>query len=145
MEEVEEKVEKEHYPETLNAYFESNPVVYLRAGVLLQQATYVCSNLGQFCGRVAISYRTLDLNIHAAHVGVVLCFMKYHSTFLFKTLIDLVVYDMPGRKKRYMLIYLLLSVKYNARFTIRTQVSDLIPSASVAETYKNANWLEREA
>lgn len=86
-----------------------------------------------------------DLQIEPAQVGFLLIFFRYHSVFLFKTLIDLIIFDLPGKLRRFVVIYTLLSVAYNSRVSIRTQVNELCPLVSITNIFQNANWLEREA
>lgn len=80
-----------------------------------------------------------DIQVEPAMVGFLLIFFRYHSVFLFKTLIDLVVFDIPGKLRRFVVIYSLLSVAYNSRISIRTQVNELCPLVSVANIFQNAN------
>jgi len=59
-------------------------------------------------------------------------------------LVDLVVYDRPGKKFRFTVIYNLLSVTYNNRLNVLIQVDELTPIDSVIDLYPSAGWLERE-
>ncbi len=93
---------------------------------------------------IAVSYRDLDLRVHVSCLLPLLVFLKYHSTLLFKTLVDIVVYDVPGRKKRFVVLYLLLSLVFNTRLIVRTQVDEVSSIVSVVRLFQNANWLERE-
>jgi NADH:ubiquinone oxidoreductase subunit C len=76
--------------------------------------------------------------------ALLLTILKYHSGLQFKTLIDIAVYDVPGRRLRFILNYLLLSVRYNSRAVVRTALSEISAIVSIVKLYQNANWLERE-
>jgi NADH-quinone oxidoreductase subunit C len=74
-----------------------------------------------------------------------LIFILNRATFFhFEQLVDLVVYDRPGKKYRFTLIYNLLSVTWNNRLNLIIQVDELTPIDSVMDLYPSAGWLERE-
>jgi len=72
-------------------------------------------------------------------------FLKNHEIFLFKTLTDIVVYDVPGKKNRFSLVYNLFSDNYNSRIFINLQVSEGSPVNTLFDLFKCADWLERES
>lgn len=72
-------------------------------------------------------------------------FFRDHEALLFRTLTDIVVYDVPGRKNRFSIIYNLFSFSYNTRIFINLQISEGTPVHTLFDIFKNADWLEREA
>lgn len=58
---------------------------------------------------------------------------------------DIVIFDVPGRKSRFIVNYLLLSFRLNFRLAVRTAVSEMSSLLSIVRLFQNANWLEREA
>ena len=73
-----------------------------------------------------------------------LTFLKNHTNTQFKMLIDITAVDYPSRSSRFEVVYQLLSVHYNARLRVKTNVDDLIPVESASFLYPSANWFERE-
>nr|YP_010835019.1 NADH dehydrogenase subunit 9 [Cryptomonas gyropyrenoidosa]WFQ82694.1 NADH dehydrogenase subunit 9 [Cryptomonas gyropyrenoidosa] len=73
-----------------------------------------------------------------------LSFFKDHENCMFKTLIDIFVIDYPESKDRFLVSYLLLSLKYNIRARIEVSVDELTSIPSVSSIYKSACWMERE-
>ena len=73
----------------------------------------------------------------------ILLFLKYNNFTQFKILNDICVIDYPYKKKRFEIIYNILSIKYNLRFFLKTfLLNNYIQSISTL--YLSANWLERE-
>lgn len=70
--------------------------------------------------------------------------LRYDWLQKFKICIDIVVYDQPGKKLRFTIIYLFLSISYNARSSIITQTTEFKGLESCIIIYKSINWSERE-
>lgn len=62
----------------------------------------------------------------------------------FTQLIDIVVSDVPGKRNRFSICYLLLSHFYNTRLCLITKINEITPLPSVNYLFESANWLERE-
>ena len=73
-----------------------------------------------------------------------LTFLKNHTNTQFKMLIDITAVDYPSRSSRFEVVYQLLSVHYNARLRVKTNVDELTPVESASFLYPSANWFERE-
>lgn len=58
--------------------------------------------------------------------------------------VDIIAYDQPGKKFRFTVIYYLLSVVYNTRLHIVSQLGDIQGLETIYMLYKSANWSERE-
>jgi len=74
----------------------------------------------------------------------IIFFLNKHSLCSFKSLVDIVCYDIPKNNYRFSLVYNLISIKYNLRCRIVTQINELTCIFSVMGLYKSANWSERE-
>ena len=59
--------------------------------------------------------------------------------------IDLIVIDRPTKKKRFTIIYNLLSLTYNTRYYIKCKFFEISKLLSISTIYSAANWYEREA
>ena len=51
-----------------------------------------------------------------------LTFLKNHTNTQFKMLIDITAVDYPSRSSRFEVVYQLLSIHYNARIRVKTNV-----------------------
>jgi NADH:ubiquinone oxidoreductase subunit C len=66
-------------------------------------------------------------------------FLKHHTHTLFSQLIDLSFVDYPERKFRFEVFYLLLSIKYNTRYTITSFTREGAYFDSISNIYPGAN------
>jgi NADH/F420H2 dehydrogenase subunit C len=57
---------------------------------------------------------------------------------------DITAVDYPTKTERFEVVYNLLSLQYNTRVRIKTQVSELTPLESLVPLYNSASWWERE-
>jgi len=71
-------------------------------------------------------------------------FLKDHTQTQFKILIDITAVDYPSRKKRFEIVYHLLSIQHNARIRVKTFVDEFTSLDSLVILYSSANWWERE-
>jgi NADH dehydrogenase (ubiquinone) Fe-S protein 3 len=86
----------------------------------------------------------LCINIPSNKLFPVLFFLKNHTNAQFKMLSDICAVDYINKKKRFELIYNLLSVRFNSRIKIKISITELELVDSITEIYKTANWSERE-
>ena len=71
-------------------------------------------------------------------------FLKNHCNSQCKQLIDVTAVDYPSRKKRFSLVYQLLSVHSNSRIRLKTHVDEITPVNSMTAVFSSAAWWERE-
>lgn len=90
------------------------------------------------------SKKEATLIVHSEYVYPLLYFLKNHSNARFRILVDVCGVDYPSRKKRFEVVYNLLSVQFNARIRIKTSVDEITPLNSVVSIYPSAGWWERE-
>ena len=86
----------------------------------------------------------LTIEIDSKDVKKVLIFLKNHISAQYKVLIDITAVDYPSKKKRFEIVYILLSIHHNARIRVKTSVNQITPVESVVDIYASANWNERE-
>lgn len=72
-------------------------------------------------------------------------FLKDSTNLRFTVLTDLFGADFPARKKRFEIVYNLLSLEYNTRIIVKFHASINEEVPSVTEIFKAAGWYEREA
>jgi NADH dehydrogenase (ubiquinone) Fe-S protein 3 len=74
---------------------------------------------------------TLNLVIKPNELIFVLTVLKLHTTLQYKLLSSITGVDYPDRKKRFELIYELLSVRYNSRVRVKVLVNEVTPITSI--------------
>lgn len=73
-----------------------------------------------------------------------LIFLKYHLICQYTILVSISGVDFIKKKKRFELIYDLLSIKYNNRIRIKITISPLEMVQSCETLYFSAGWFENE-
>jgi NADH-quinone oxidoreductase subunit C len=59
-------------------------------------------------------------------------------------LVDIAVYDRPGKRYRFTILYHLLSINYGKRIKSLVQTDELTDLPSSTSLYSSAGWQERE-
>jgi len=109
---------------------------------LLLVSKYLLSVLPIFS--VYFNRSTLVLFTKPEDLFLVLKFLKLHTQTQYTVLSSISGVDYPHRKRRFEVVYDLLSVKFNARIRVKTFVDELIVLSSVHEIFPAATWWERE-
>ncbi len=91
-----------------------------------------------------IKHNQLYLNIDSEDIIEVLVFLKNNPSTKFRQLIDITAVDFPEEKKRFKLVYLLLSHEFNSRIVLSCSINENEVIPSVTEIFPSANWMERE-
>lgn len=73
-----------------------------------------------------------------------LWFLKSHTHTRFQVLIDICGVDYPSRRRRFEVVYNLLSTRYNSRIRVQTSVDEITRISSVVSLFPSAGWWERE-
>lgn len=97
-----------------------------------------------YFSKIVINNYILELHVNDKVVINLLYFLKNHTLTQLKTLVDIIVIDIPKNSKRFTIVYNLLSSFYNIRLQVVLQVKELMPVYSLCSLYSGANWLERE-
>uniref|UniRef100_A0A6M8B1Y9 NADH dehydrogenase [ubiquinone] iron-sulfur protein 3 n=2 Tax=Anthoceros TaxID=3233 RepID=A0A6M8B1Y9_ANTPU len=71
-------------------------------------------------------------------------FLKHHTNTRFQVLIDICGVDYPPRKRRFEVVYNLLSIRYNSRIRVQSSVNEITPIFLVVGIFPSAGWWERE-
>jgi NADH dehydrogenase (ubiquinone) Fe-S protein 3 len=84
---------------------------------------------------IILSYKydknTLNIVVNSKDLFFVLNVLKLHSTLQYKLLTSITGVDYPDRKKRFEIIYELLSVRYNSRIRVKVLVNEVTPITSI--------------
>lgn len=88
--------------------------------------------------------KTLNLFVDSKDLFFILTVLNLHSNLQYKVLTSITGVDYPDRKKRFELIYELLSVRYNSRVRVHTFTNEIKPIKSIHSIFLASTWWERE-
>lgn len=74
----------------------------------------------------------------------ILILFKNHFKYQFKILTCISGVDYPENLYRFILVYELLSIKYNLRIRLKILLDDLLPPTSIEKIFLGASWWEYE-
>jgi NADH dehydrogenase (ubiquinone) Fe-S protein 3 len=86
----------------------------------------------------------LVITVRPEKVVSTLIFLKNNTSCQYKLLSCISGVDFPDRKKRFEVVYELLSLTYNARIRVKTRTDEVNPIDSVVSIFPAADWWERE-
>jgi NADH/F420H2 dehydrogenase subunit C len=72
-------------------------------------------------------------------------FLKYYTRAHFKQLSEITSVDFLDKKKRFEIVYILLSIRFNVRLKVKLYVDELTSVPSVVKVFSSAGWAERES
>ena len=73
-----------------------------------------------------------------------LCFLKLHTYTRVQVSIDICGVDHPSRKRRFEVVYNLLSTRYNSRIRVQTSADEVTRISPVVSLFPSAGRWERE-
>ncbi len=91
-----------------------------------------------------ILHEQLYLSINSEDLLDVILLLKTNKDTKFKQLIDITAVDYPENKKRFKIVYLLLSHEFNQRILISYFINENEKISSLVNIFPSANWMERE-
>ena len=91
-----------------------------------------------------IKHNQLYLDIEIDDLIDVCTFVKTNKDTKFKQLIDITAVDYLQKKKRFKLVYLLLSHEFNQRLIVSYFINENEIINSLTKIFPAANWMERE-
>ncbi len=93
-----------------------------------------------------ISLKNHEIEIHLSYLSFerIMNFFKKHTLCQYKQLIEIAVVDSVGKKYRFSVHYLFLSIRYQSRLRVLVETDEVTPLISLENVFINANWLERE-
>ena len=105
----------------------------------------IATALGDRLVDAVIAHGELTISVEAPEIANVLRYLRDDPSLQFICFIDICGVDYPARKRRFDVVYHLLSPKQNARIRIRVQADEKQMIPSVIEVFPAAEWFEREA
>jgi len=91
-----------------------------------------------------INFDQLFIDVDVENIMSVILFLKTNDKCKFRQLIDITAADYPGKKKRFKIVYLLLSHENNLRIVINIYIDEKVVVPSITKIFPSANWMERE-
>ena len=114
----------------------------------LKKLTHFSDNLIATCPKWIKKYtihrNELTIEIQHQDIKKVISFLQQHTSTQFKVLVDITAIDYPSKKKRFDVVYILLSIHHNTRIRVKTSIDQITPIDSVVNIHAGANWFERE-
>ena len=86
----------------------------------------------------------LMITIYPEAVVPMCYFLRQNSLTRCAQLLDITAVDYPDREKRFTVVYNLLSLDWNTRVRLKTEVDELTSLESVTGVYSCSAWWERE-
>jgi len=96
------------------------------------------------CKNLIISKNELSLNIENNKIIPIFFFLKYHTNCQYKLISDICAVDYPNKINRFIIVYNLLSIRFNSRLRIKVMINELQSINSITNIFKAASWWERE-
>jgi len=84
------------------------------------------------------------ISVKPENLLFVLKSLKLHTNTQYSVLTAVSGVDYPFRKRRFEVVYDLLSVKFNSRIRVKTFVDEVTPLTSAVSVFPAATWWERE-
>jgi NADH-quinone oxidoreductase subunit C len=106
-------------------------------------ATIATALAGAVTGHT-IAFGELTVTANAAAIVKVATFLRDDPRCEFVSFIDVTAVDRPARKKRFDVVYHLLSPTRNARVRVKIETDEVTPIASIIGVFPGADWFERE-
>ena len=106
---------------------------------------YICDALDGKIDTSSIDFGEINLGVSAGNLVSILRFLRDDVQTQFVSIIDICGVDYPGRKKRFEVVYHLLSPRQNMRLRLKLSTDGDTPVPSATDIYPGANWFEREA
>ena len=86
----------------------------------------------------------IEIKVLSKNIYPLIFFLNKHTLCQFKIMVDIICYDIPGKKNRFSIVYNLLSIKNNMRLRVLSKASKTEELLSLVSLYNSVNWSERE-
>lgn len=110
----------------------------------LEFKEYLLNELSKSVDDIEVVKNEVIVLADAAKIDAILHFLKTDRNCGFEQLIGITAADYPEDERRFEVVYLLMSLKYNRRLIVKIRTSEDLPVPTVTGIYSSANWYERE-
>lgn len=105
----------------------------------------VSGGLGEKLLASKIAFGDLTIEVPATDIVEVMTYLREAPELHFVSFLDVCGVDYPERRRRFDVVYHLLSPDNNTRIRVKVQTDDETPVPSVVPVFPGAEWFEREA
>ena len=105
---------------------------------------YLLHTFPKYISKIEYAKKELTVHVETHHLIHLLKCLRDHTNCQYKVLADLCGVDFPNRKKRFEVVYNLLSLRYNSRIRIKTHADETTAVPSATAIFSAASWYERE-
>jgi NADH dehydrogenase (ubiquinone) Fe-S protein 3 len=88
---------------------------------------------------IRIKNNDIEIKTTSNNLRALLYILQKHTLCQYKQLVDLACYDVPGKKNRFSIGYLLHSFRYNVRIIVIVKTNEVLPLPSVVPLFNSAN------
>ena len=100
--------------------------------------------LKKYIRNIKIKNLYYEIKTNKEYILLIIIFLKFHFLCKFDNLIDIIVIDRLNKKKRFTIIYNLLSLIFNTRIFIKIKFLEISNIVSITNIFSGSNWYERE-
>jgi NADH/F420H2 dehydrogenase subunit C len=93
---------------------------------------------------IRLKNNDIEIKTTPNNLRALLYFLQNHTLCQYKQLSEIACSDIPGKKRRFSLAYVLYSLRYNAYIRVVIQTNEVLSIPSATPIYHSAGWLERE-
>jgi NADH-quinone oxidoreductase subunit C len=112
---------------------------------LAELKEHATAHLGDALVEATLAHGELNITVACNRIADTLKFLRDDPMCRFIQLVDLCGVDYPERRKRFEVVYHLLSLHNNIRVRVKVGLSENDSCPSVIGVYPCADWFEREA
>lgn len=98
----------------------------------------------KFIEKSVISKEEVTIYTSPEYIVPLMTFLTTHTNSQYEMLLDITAVDYPEREKRFEVVYILLSIKYNSRLIVKLSVDEVTPVPTIEGIFSSASWYERE-
>lgn len=112
--------------------------------MLLLYCCSIISKLPKFLVSLDFFKNKIILTFQSFELLPLFFFLKNHTFTQYSQLLDLTAVDVFSKQHRFALFYQLISLRYNHRLMLRTNLFEYQSVQSLVDIYRSSIWLERE-
>jgi NADH dehydrogenase (ubiquinone) Fe-S protein 3 len=105
----------------------------------------VNSCIPSFIKKSLISKNEICFYTKITHLTKLILFLKYYTRAQFKQLSEITSIDFFDKEKRFEIVYIFLSIKFNVRLKVKLCADELTSVPSIVKLFPSAGWAERES
>lgn len=105
---------------------------------------FLVTSVPNYIKKINIKENVVCLETSLKYLYKLIKFLKLNHNCNLDQLVDICSIDYPGKAQRFILVYNLLSVRFNFRVRVSVKVDEITPAPTLVSLYSSANWLERE-